>query len=307
MSLNRGSFVLAPTAWRLARLSVLFVVEVSAISRGEGDLLEPLILTAVLQANQAALASEPGLQLAYGAEDGALPDEHRRPISINAVAQSLGLPFETVRRRVRALADRGVCRVTEGGVVVPQAVVTGDLYLAVQRGRVAELRALYDAMVTAGLQPADGALLAFLDDLPRAADRALANYMLRVCDDLIQLTGGAMDGLVLAGLTALNVRQLEIGEVRGWGDFALLAKPCRATSLADTLAMPGETVRRHLIRLQEAGFAEKVRGGWIAGAPIEKQAELGRLVEANAQNMRRMWAALSELAARTGGERRKAL
>lgn len=117
-----GSSVLAPAAWRLARLSVLFVFDVTRISRGEGDLLEPLLLTAILQANQSALPSRPDLQLLYGTGTWALPDEHRRPISVSALAQSLGLPFETVRRRTQALARRGLCVAAPAGLYVPQAL-----------------------------------------------------------------------------------------------------------------------------------------------------------------------------------------
>ena len=92
-----------------ARLSIEFVLDVARISRGPGDLLDPLILTAILEANQAAVRRDPQLTRLYGDAQSALPDDLRRPISINALAKSLRLPFETVRRRLQTFVDAGLC------------------------------------------------------------------------------------------------------------------------------------------------------------------------------------------------------
>jgi DNA-binding Lrp family transcriptional regulator len=299
--------VVSPNAWRMARLSVLFVFDVARISRGDGDLLEPLILTAVLQANQAAIATDPELQVVYGDAEWSLPDEHRRPISVNAIAQSLDLPFETVRRKAKAMADRGLVVVTPQGLVAPQAAVVSEPYVAVLRARVDRLAQLCEELVAAGLQPPIPSLRSLLSGAPRAADRVLAGYMLRVCNDLIELAGGAMPGMVLLALAAANLRELQVARVDGWDVFSRLAQACSAAELSRELGMSDETVRRRLHQLVEDGFCARTGADWIAAAPARKQRLLGRIVEANAQNLRRLMAQLAELDSHArAAERREA-
>jgi DNA-binding Lrp family transcriptional regulator len=293
-----GTSAAAPEVWRLARLSVLFVFDVARISRGEGDLLEPLLLTAILQANQAALPGRPDLQLAYGGTQWALPDAQRRPISISALAHSLGLPFETVRRRARALAARGLCVRTPEGLSVPETVVTSPAYLAVLTARAARLARLQAEAADAGLvAPAPG-LGAFLAEAPRAGDRVLGDYMLRACEAFMEPTGSAMDGVVLLALCAGNLRDLDVTLVTGWEAYEGLLTPCRASALAEALGAPGETVRRHVLRLAEAGLAKRRRQGWIAHADPGNRPALVKIVERNAANLRRMLSTLAALAAR---------
>lgn len=298
MEETRSRLVVAPMAWRTARLSILLVFDVTKISRGEGDLLEPLILTAILQANQASLLKDPGSQLRYNEADWAYPDEQRRPISVHAVAQSLGLPFETVRRRTQALALRGACVATPAGVYVPEAAVTSPAYFDILARRVGRLAALHRELVAAGLQPPNPDLDDLLATQVRVADRLLGDYMLRACGDLLRLTGGAMDAVVLLALCAGNIRDLDVTEVGDWASYGDLARPCTATTAADELGMANETVRRHLHRLTSRGFCQRAAGGWIAAAPAASRPLLGALVNENAQNLRRMFAGLGELSAR---------
>lgn len=168
--------------------------------------------------------------------------------------------------------------------------------------RAARLALLCDDLIAERLQAPAPGLAGVLAEAPRAADRVLADYMLRVCEGLLGLTGSAMDGVVLLALCAANIAGLEVERVAGWDRYGALVAPCSATALAQALGMPGETVRRHLHRLSAAGFARHAAKGWIAEAPPDKRAELGRLVEANAQNLRRMLASLTDLAGRSSAE-----
>jgi len=286
----------------LGRLSALFLFDVARISRGDGDLLEPLLLTAILQCNQSALPGSPDLQLAYGGAEWALPDEHRRPISVSALAQSLGLPFETVRRRAHALVARGLCVRTSAGLHVPQGVVVSPGYLAVLTARVERLGLLQREIVEAGLEGLNLQRQVLIAKAPRAADRILGDYMLRACEGLMALTGSAMDGVVLLALCAANVRHLDVDRVTSWKAYGDLAAPQRAAALAEELGLSGETVRRHVHRLAQAGFARHGAKGWIADAGSGVRSAVRPLVEANARDLRRMFSALGDLADRDPAE-----
>jgi hypothetical protein len=96
-----------------------------------GDGREGLIVHAIAAANTAHLdvrSADPGVAGA----DALLPDEVRRPISVNRLAQSLGLPFETTRQCVKRLIETGTCVRVKGGIVVPRAAVQRpEVHLAV--------------------------------------------------------------------------------------------------------------------------------------------------------------------------------
>ena len=103
------------------RLAVGFILEIAAIGRQKEGLLDSLLAGAIIEANTHRLAHDPALQMAYAYTDTPPPDALRRPVSINALAASLRLPFETVRRHVRRLADLGICVATPQGVIVPDS------------------------------------------------------------------------------------------------------------------------------------------------------------------------------------------
>jgi hypothetical protein len=55
------------------------------------------------------------------------PDELRRPISVSALARSLGLPVETTRRHVVRLASGGyLLRTANGGVLVTSDILARE-------------------------------------------------------------------------------------------------------------------------------------------------------------------------------------
>ncbi len=96
-----------------------YVVSIySAILRGgDHDPLDALILCTVAVANVAHLNADKALSQTYGAIDQPEPMAIKRPVSRNAVALSLGLPYETARRRIEKLLDRGALLEVDGGLV----------------------------------------------------------------------------------------------------------------------------------------------------------------------------------------------
>ena len=287
-----------PTVWDATRASLDYIRDTAQISRGDGDLLDPLIFTAILDANMTPVNRDPKLRVLYGGDISA-PDELRRPVSINAVAQSLRLPFETVRRRINGLAVTGHCVVEGRGVIVPHAAVTSPAYGAIQRGRYDRARLFYQQLKAIGALSADGVANAnapTAQPLIRAANRTLSGYMLRASNDLIALTGDALSSLILLQLTLDNTADLTAAELAAWaGDPPSLAQAIRIAALAKTLRLSPETARRHVMRLESRGFCQRLNHGLVALAPPAVWPDLARLMAANLINIQRLFAALREL------------
>jgi hypothetical protein len=110
-------------ALRLSAEYMLRNVEVLS-EAADGDLMGGLIFSAILQANVRPIANDPKLGKTYGQLDTIPPDEMRWPVSVNALAESLKIPYETTRRHVNKLIKDGFCvKVANRGVIVPASVV----------------------------------------------------------------------------------------------------------------------------------------------------------------------------------------
>lgn len=103
----------------ISRLSMDYVVSIySAILRGSRhDPIDAIILSTVAVANVAHLNTDAAMSQAYGGIDAPEPADIKRPISRNAVALSLGLSYETARRRIQRLLDEGALVEVDGGLV----------------------------------------------------------------------------------------------------------------------------------------------------------------------------------------------
>jgi hypothetical protein len=110
-----------------------------------GEFLTAIICQAIIAANTAQLSE------ADGGHGGLPPDESRRPISILALAGSLGLPFETTRRHVSKLIDAGVCRRVQGGVIVMSEALDKPVYLAAAETNLANVQRMVRGLKRAGL------------------------------------------------------------------------------------------------------------------------------------------------------------
>lgn len=291
-----GSGAAAPQPavdWRAAFISLEFFVDAANISRGRGDLILPLVFAAIVQANQAPLRNDPELHKRYGNSGEAIPDELRRPISINAVAQSLRLPFETVRRKVRSLVDGGVCVATPTGVYVPRAAIVAEEHASMQAARMARLARFHDDLQGLGLLLGDDALPRALPaELMRSVNRALSEYMLRSCDRVIELAGGVMDGFVLLGLCLVSAADALATYEAGQ---PLRPSPCSMRAVAARLRMPHETVRRRLLALETLGYARRRGRRWVPVAPRGHRPRLVRIAVDNELDVRRLFARLREL------------
>jgi DNA-binding Lrp family transcriptional regulator len=259
-----------------------------------------LILTMVLEANIALVNQDPVLQRRYARADDPPPDELRRPVSVSAVAASLRLPYETVRRRVVKLAALGACVVTREGVMIPAAVVNNAAYLMIAAVRYERLKRFYfDLRALGALRnlPSPGEEAPFEGPPVRIANRVISEYFLRVVDSIMLGIGDPVAGLLLLEMARANGEHVAAEERLREGPLPDdLRRPIRPHALARRVGLPAETVRRHLARLDETGFCRKVPGGLLAALEQlgERNAE-GYGLAANLVNVQRMFVKLAAL------------
>jgi CRP-like cAMP-binding protein len=119
-----------------------YVVSIySAILRGSGhDPLDALLLSTVAVANVAHLNADKALSRAYADIAQPEPMEIKRPISRNAVALSLGLSYETARRRIQKLLDQGALVEVEGGLIGANEQASPDMVRAMAEQNAVLLR-----------------------------------------------------------------------------------------------------------------------------------------------------------------------
>lgn len=138
----------------ISRLSMDYVISIySAVLRGgTHDPLDALILSTVAVANVAHLSADPAQSLKYGAIDQPEPFDIKRPISRNAVALSLGLSYETARRRIQKLIDAGSLIDTEDGLVGANETRNPEMVLAMAKQNATLLKRLVRLMRDAGVE-----------------------------------------------------------------------------------------------------------------------------------------------------------
>jgi hypothetical protein len=292
----------------VVRASLEYVRDTIEITRGDhDDLLDAQIFTAALDANMGPVKRTPDLWPTYGGARVSTPDDLRRPVSISALAHSLCLPFETVRRRVLKMACSGLCVICPQGVIVPHCAVTSKDYVAQQRARFDRARGFYDTLRGAGALPTFSFRAASMpppaEPPVRAANWAFSEYTLRACSDLIALTGNMMSSRILLELVLANTRSLANDALAGWAsDPMSVSQPVRIAALADPLRISSETVRRHLHVLKAIGFCRRRAGGLVAVAPASVWPRLLALVEANETNVQRLLTQLRHIGVLTAWE-----
>lgn len=287
-------------AARLANAFALDLVKLGGLGR---DVVDALLIAAISQANVALITRSPELQRRYATLDAVPPDELRRPVSVNAIAASLHIPFETARRRIAALAKVGIVRVTPKGVIVPQGPLNSPFYRMVMETHYELVRELYRRLRAIGL----------LEDLPRAPAayehdaapcrlvvRLSSDYVMRLAEPITVRLGDLVTGIILMDVIHANTEHLS--DAKG-GDNDLnpidfvaddLRRPVRTTALSARLGIPQETVRRHLARLVEAGLCERLAAGYIVPARALAGEGFLQFMQDNQVNLQRLFQALAE-------------
>ncbi|MET0272880.1 MAG: hypothetical protein ABW360_07800 [Phenylobacterium sp.] len=293
-----------------------FVLDLIRVGRGDRDLLDTLISVAIVQANVAPLLRDADLQKAYAADDEAPPDELRRPVSMNAIAHSLVLPYETVRRRVTAMTADGICEMIPGGVIISSQVLSSpghrqviiDTYDLVRRFYL-RLRQLGElAGLPEPVRPWDPAA----DTPVRMVVRCSSDYVLRLVDLLTRHIGDLIAGVVFLDILRANTERLPDSE-RGGPDAGPSGfvhdahrQPVRVATLAGRLDIPQETVRRHAAQLLKDDRCERVDGGLIIPSRVLARPNVVQMMRDNHASLYRLYAHLAQLGIGAEWERQAA-
>lgn len=276
------------------RLAAPSILDAVVVGRRDRDFYDALILLAVTQANVGALMRDRDSQLAFASLDAPPPDELRRPVSMQAIAHSLRLPYETVRRRLLRLARSGVCEIGSEGVIVPAREVATPEHMAALVAIWRQIQQLYcrlrdlgllDALVPPEMREGRSAEIEPL----RAAIRLASDYMLRVVDNITSRFDGLIAGLIWFAVMSANREHLDAL------DNDSEPRPATVTEIARRLAAPPETVRRYANGLIDAGLCQRQRRGLIVPPEVLNRPDALLLMQSNFTDLHRMFTGFAQL------------
>lgn len=227
------------------------------VAAHERDFVSAIINLAIAQASRG------------GGEDA------QRSVSVRAIAQSLGLPYETTRRKVLELEERGHCRRVSAQRVASAVQPTpppanGPTARASVEAVVGDLKALgfgLDQILPGGIAkdrhgepPSEATIRNLLDD-----------FILRVLESGVSPHGSIMDALVFTALMNANADPITQDPTMAWRYSGAetpppdnVRRPVTIAELAQKLSIPRETMRRRIARMQEQGRCVAVPGGYLA-------------------------------------------
>jgi predicted DNA-binding transcriptional regulator len=294
--------MIAAEARIAGRLTVGFLLDIGDMGRMDAPMLDALLFAAVIDANVNRFNRDPALQVAHARLDSAPPNELRRPVSINALAASLRIPFETVRRHINQLIGRGLLVSASNGVYVPTEVVAAPQFVAAMRDRYRRVFSFYDDLRALDLVeplPCE-ALPADHPDAPiRAVGRILSDYFFRTLDTLHRQVPDVLTAIVLLNVIRTSSEHIpaaqEAQAIRaGWIPPAERT-PVRVAQVSRRLSIPYETTRRHAGWLVDHGFLRREAGGVLLSADYVHAPTLFSITADNLVNARRMFRQIAAL------------
>ncbi len=236
-----------------------FLVEEAArlIAVHDRDFVRAMIFLAVRQATRAG--------------------QEARSVSVRAIAQSLMLPYETTRRKILELEERGyVVRVSAQGVAAAPHVLDGPDVREAGRATgqaviatIAELKALGVDLLANVPAPTHVSVDASRLDLE--VGQLVEDFILRVLEAGVEPHGSMLDALVYTAMMIANadpiVRDPEIAWRYSGADTPppdTVRRPVTIAELSQRLSIPRETMRRRVTRMLELDRCESVRGGYLS-------------------------------------------
>lgn len=247
------------------------------LRKHDGDFTRAVVYMAALQASRSPSHGEGGPGPA-------------RVFSVRAIAQSMGIPYETTRRKIAELEAAGMARRvdTRGYTVSPQTF-EGEAYRAeceatwraLQR-LIADLRTLdFDFGAFSGGSSLAGARHLARADLVEAAAVLVNDFILRVLESGVQPHGSMLDSAVISTLILTNAELLTNDRELAWQYSGAttpppdhLRRPATITEVASALGLSHETVRRRFRRYCGLGWAKRVTGGYLLTVERLQQADV---------------------------------
>ncbi|MET0336225.1 MAG: Lrp/AsnC family transcriptional regulator [Caulobacter sp.] len=282
---------------RIALTSLRYVRDCAAITRGDRDAHDAFILSTIANVSAAFLNQATEESAHFATAGSPAPDELLRPISINALAQSLGMPFETVRRRVAGLREEGLIGVTPAGAVILSRTLASPAYTAMVAAHFERAKQFYwDMKALEALPPLAAATAPerLSSELPiRVVSRTASDYFLRTAQPLFALCGSLVGASLLAEVVLSNTEEMDDEALARWAaDGGASGRPAGMTQIAKAVSVARETARRHASLLEERHFVVVTRRGLIATAPAQLQAHLIQLAATNLADARRFFATI---------------
>ncbi|HRD27659.1 MAG TPA: hypothetical protein PLO65_05100 [Caulobacter sp.] len=240
-----------------------------------GDLERSLIFAAISAANVAILEDDPALSLQLA--HTSVPDPLRRPIRVQRIAESLGLPRETTRVKVRQLLAEGLLEETPAGLLMSADTARSPRFEPMFGDYIAALARAIERLAAGGCVGLTASDRLAGPPLPATwgAIRLVTQHILRGVVELRASVGPtslikAYLYLAMADGTAGHFSQ---GEVLRHADFDDPPPPAArrtisASSLALSLDLPRETVRRNLQALAREGYLFQRSGGFGIPTPV---------------------------------------
>lgn len=274
------------------RLAGRLVLDHVTVARFGFDLVDALVLMTITQANVEQITRDSELQRLYATYDQLPPDEMRRPISVNAVAQSLGIPFETVRRRVVKMSLLGILKSSSQGVITPSPMVLNRRHRLALESAYSRACSLHEDMDRKGLGEAYDAATVWQGPEPlRLVARVSADYLLRLVHLLMSETGDTLAATVWLAIFCDNVAVDGRGTARG---IPGVQKPMSMAALSRRLRLSNETVRRRVASLVAQDVCKQSGNTVVVDASVLARPGVQRLLTRNRQDVRRMYMTLAE-------------
>lgn len=284
---------------RLARCLFQYVLdEAGRLAREhDGDLVRGVVQIAIAQATRPS--------------DGADPDRpgvSTRAVSVRAIGQSLGLPYETTRRKVVELEEAGLCRrVSASGVAAippPRDQAFHDACDASWRSLRAAIVGLtatgFDYRMLEGISAQAGPPRGL--PLPEAVASLSQAFLLRVLESAATPHGSITDAAIITAMLIANAdglaRDPELARKyagAGAPPPDSLRRPATIAEIAERLDMTRETVRRRVNRYVKLGWAVRVTGGHLFSMERQQAPEVLQTGLASAHRFLQLLQALRQL------------
>lgn len=226
-----------------------------------GDATAAFVMLAVMSANLDHIDEDRELARRYARFSTPVPEEERRPVSALAVAARLGLPRETVRRRLADLVAMGRCVREDGGFHVPTRVLATAERREVALLNFAAVRRLRRDLLAEAPDaswpqrgPADEVLDEGDDPPTRIVSRHSSNFALDFIHHLVVLTGGHEDA----------VAYMAVVEATWRGPASDESAALPGLTIAQSIDRPTESVRRRMTHLVKRGLIARTERGFIA-------------------------------------------